>query len=236
MQNPSKTPSKPRIRPWIALRSSVKMLRNPHDLRAAAELALAVDGSCGEQLFQRFAADPRGIRILEEQRAILRLLADRDYLASMPDGSLARAYLDWMDEQGFAAESLQALFEDTRCERATESCDHRLLVANRMRDLHDLWHVVTGYSRDLVGEAALMSFCYQQIGTRIFGLMLPLAIAYVALRSPRALPVVLRAKQRATKADWFAVVDWEGLLHRPLNDVRQELRMGPAPVYDLVPF
>ena len=236
MHSPSKTPSSPRIHPWIALRASVKMLRNPHDLQAAADLALAVDGSCAERLFQRFAADPRGIRILEEQRVILRLLADRDYLASMPDGSLARAYLDWMDEQGFAAESLQALFEDPSCERGRDNCDHRLLVANRMRDLHDLWHVVTGYSRDLVGEAALMSFSYQQVGTRIFGLMLPLIIAYVAVRAPRALPLVLQAKRRARKADWFAVVDWEGLLHRPLHEVREELRVGPAPVYDLIPF
>ena len=38
----------------------------------------------------------------------------------------------------------------------------------RVRDLHDLWHVLTGYGRDPLGEVCLLAFTYAQ--TRLTGL------------------------------------------------------------------
>jgi ubiquinone biosynthesis protein Coq4 len=45
----------------------------------------------------------------------------------------------------------------------------RQRVHDRITDLHDPWHVATGYSRNLVGEFALSSFGYEQLGTRADG-------------------------------------------------------------------
>ncbi len=36
----------------------------------------------------------------------------------------------------------------------------------RLRDMHDLWHVVTGYGRDSFGEACLLAFSYAQTRNR----------------------------------------------------------------------
>lgn len=37
-------------------------------------------------------------------------------------------------------------------------------VSGRMRDTHDLWHVLTGYSGDVLGETALLGFIFAQTG------------------------------------------------------------------------
>ena len=41
----------------------------------------------------------------------------------------------------------------------------------RLRDQHDLWHVVTGYGRDELGELCLLGFTYAQTKNRGVGLI-----------------------------------------------------------------
>ena len=45
------------------------------------------------------------------------------------------------------------------------------LFGERMRDSHDLWHVVTGYGRDTFGEACLLAFTYAQTQNRGLGII-----------------------------------------------------------------
>src|SRR4029078_11371261 len=56
----------------------------------------------------------------------------------------------------------------------------RRWFADRLRDTHDLWHVVTGYGRDLIGEASLLAFTYAQ--TRNPGIGFIVAVAYLKAR------------------------------------------------------
>ena len=48
-----------------------------------------------------------------------------------------------------------------------------LLFANRQRDMHDLWHTLTDYGRDELGEVCLLAFTCAQSPNR--------GIAFIAL-------------------------------------------------------
>ena len=90
--------------------------------------------------------------------------------------------------------------------------------------MHDLWHVVTGFGRDELGEACLLAFTYAQNKNRGVGF-----IAFVgcfklfATYRFNAARSILQAYRIGKGAAWLPEQDWEGLLADELNDVRNQL-------------
>jgi ubiquinone biosynthesis protein COQ4 len=115
-----------------------------------------------------------------------------------------------------------------------DSSPEQALFSARMRDSHDLWHVVTGYGRDLLGESALLAFTYRQ--TRNPGIALIVLVAW--WKAGRALPgaraLIRDAYQRAGRAEWLPGVDWESMLERPLEEVRETLRVERVACYEAI--
>ena len=223
------TPSN-RIRPWEALRAFAKVARNPDDTESGARFVLALQGKRSEENFQRFAADPRGAKILAERRQLIDRLNDREWLASLPKGSLGRAYLHFVETEDLSADGLREIVE--RADPSVQQMDaERLLVHDRVGAMHDLWHVVTGYSRDLVGEVLLVCFTWKQLRTRAFALIIPFAYVFNERQAPGFRALAREALRRGRDAVWLPVQDWEALLERPLDEVRETLGVGRPPAY-----
>jgi hypothetical protein len=91
-------------------------------------------------------------------------LSDRTTLASMPEGSLAHAYLDYLggDDMGSAEYFLEAAGLDEKARRFGWS-DDQLWFVRRMTNSHDLFHVVGGYGRDITGEVGVLCFTAGQV-------------------------------------------------------------------------
>jgi ubiquinone biosynthesis protein COQ4 len=219
------------VRPIEALRGISALFRDPDDTSQVFRIIRAVAGNSMERSFQRFQATETGTTILAEKRALIDRLNDRAYLESLPAGSLGRAYADFTATEDISPDGLVEASSDTP-DSDVADCPERLLFGERLRDMHDLWHVVTGYGRDLIGEAGLLAFTYRQTRNRGIGLIV--FVAY--LRSGREFPqerVLIRdGLRRAKRAEWLPGADWEALLERPLEEVRQTLRVEPVGDYD----
>jgi ubiquinone biosynthesis protein COQ4 len=220
------------IRPREALRALRALLANPDDTTQVFQVIRALSGRSFERTLRRVLADPTGRRILQERRMLLPVLADRARLRALPEGTLGRAYARFMDAEAISPEGL---VEASRSPQPQD--EHRLgpegqVLGERLRDMHDLWHVVTGYGRDLFGEAALLAFTYAQTRNRGIG-----AIAAVGFwrmwrgGAREAAALVRRAWWRGRRAAFLPAADWEALLERPLDEVRRELHIGPPPIY-----
>ncbi len=217
------------IRPWVAARAFVRTFRDDDSTEAGARFVSALDGNNRERNFQRFRRDPMGARILEERRSLVETLSDRDALRALPDGTLGRAYLDFVDTEQISSEGLVEIVRTTST-RSDLDPDRRF-VEERFTCLHDLWHVATGYSRDVVGELALMSFTLVQ--NRIPGFVVFLAFAYAfgESRAPGTRKLIREGWRRGRRAVWLPAQDWEALLELPLEEVHERLGIGPPPVY-----
>ena len=113
--------------------------------------------------------------------------------------------------------------------------EERYWFGARLRDMHDLWHVLTGYNRDLVGEASLLSFTYAQLGNRGIGFIVLVAYLKAGGREvPWARPMIRAAYRRGKAAAWLPGQAWETLLDKPLDEVRRELGVGAPPEYEQV--
>ncbi len=191
----------------------------------------ALSGNTGERLYERFAATAVGERVLREERDILSVLSDREALLQLPDGSLGKTYGEFMTAEQISADGLVEASEEGG--RGPNEDANRSRFGMRLRDTHDLWHVTTGYSRDLLGEASLLAFTFAQ--TRNPGIGLIVAMAFVKSGGlPRARRMIFEAYRRGRKASWLPAVDWEASLARPLDEVRSDLGIGEVPQYEEV--
>jgi ubiquinone biosynthesis protein COQ4 len=214
------------FQPRIALQAAVALLRDPDDLPQVFTIIEALSFDTLSRIAARFEATPGGRALLAGRPDIVTLLADRAWLARLPSDSVGRAYLDFVTRENISAEGIRAA-------AMTGATDARPLPAPldyvfaRMRDTHDLWHVVTGFHGDLLGEVALLSFIFAQ--TRNPSIALILGIGAVKLaRVPGARSLMRAWHAHGRKATWLPSVAWESLLARPLDEVRAELGL-PLP-------
>jgi len=209
----------------------VGQFRDSEDTAAGARFVYALQGKTTERVFRRFRDDPDGARILAERRSIRETLMDRERLRALSPGSLGQVYAAFMDEEGISLDGLDAAIAEPVREVFGEMDAERRLVHDRIVDLHDLWHVATGYSRDMVGEFALLAFGYEQLGNPAYGLSLAAIRPLCALQAPGANALIQEARRRARASSWLPVQDWEGLLAVPLDEARERLGLGPPPAY-----
>jgi ubiquinone biosynthesis protein COQ4 len=210
-----------RLRPLTALRA-VRSLFATGDTRQVFVILRAMRGRSGIRNFRRFAESRTGAAVLKEQRHLLSLLEDHTALRQLPDGSLGRAYLDFMERENLSAETLVAASGNWENDPVPPDA---ALFRTRMREMHDVAHVVTGYGRDQLGELCLLTFMYRQQGN--LGMLMVVAMAWK--RTPKAARKAVReAWRNGRKTRWFAEQDWEGLFARPLEQVRKSLAV-PVP-------
>ncbi len=218
----------PRIRPLEAWRAMRSLLRDPDDTKQVFRIIDALSGRSGERVFERFRKTPTGARVLAEGRDLLATLSDREALLALPEGSLGRTYADFVTREQLSSDGLlQASVEGGR---RLDFGEQRRLVGERLRDMHDLWHVVTGYGRDLAGEAALLAFSYAQIRNRGIGFIVAVAWIKAGREGAHFRRLIEDAYRRGRRSAWLPAADWEALLAKPLTEVRRELQVGEPPV------
>jgi ubiquinone biosynthesis protein COQ4 len=219
-----------RIQPLEAIKAIQILLANPDDTSQVFRIIRALTGNSYERLFQKVLADPQGRQILDEKRDILPLLEDREALRALPDGTLGREYARFLDGEGLDAAGL--VHSSMELADVDFLDDRARVLKDRLRDVHDLWHVVTGYHRDIVGEVALLAFTYAQTGN--WGIAFIVLMASIKLRvegHSDAVGIVWRAYRRGVRARFFPAADWEALLQVPLAEVRRQLRITELPLY-----
>lgn len=231
-----------RFRPLDALRAIRLALRDPDDTAQGVRALGALAGKSIERVMNRFLSTPQGRELLERERGLLEVLVDRERLMAMPEGSFGRTYVEWLVREQISAEGLVAATEAASRGEGEQEGPYFVLGC-RMREMHDLLHVITGYGRDLVGEVGVLAFTYAQ--TKHSGIGFLISVAY--LRSffgrsdqpaadTREAAAAIRAQcregyRRGRRADWIVGADWEALLELPIGEVRQRFRIPEPPVY-----
>ena len=153
-----------RIKPIQAGLAISRLLRDPDDTGQVFKVLEALRGDSLSRALRRMRSDERGQTLLEEQPNIVNALNDREALAALPEGSIGKAYYDFVHAEGLSADGLIASsHEAPRFEKIGQ--DQRWL-GDRLRDIHDLQHVMTGYGRDTLGELCLLSFMTTQVPSR----------------------------------------------------------------------
>lgn len=205
-----------------AFKALARVLRNPEETDQVLVFSNLANAGRRDAGLHMFYDNPAGMKLYTEKRALDSHTIDLEALAALPEGTLGRAYATFMKSHGLTPDVFDGSPEDVRDERAA-------YVIQRMRQTHDLWHVVTNCETDPAGEVALQAFTYAQVRAPSSGLLALLG-TLKSLRYTRAVgPDALELYRMGAAAKPLPVFPWEDHWATPLTEVRRLLGLPETP-------
>ena len=217
-----------------AWRSLQKLLADKEDTRQVFEIMRALNGQSTAKGYIRLLETPEGGRIAFQRREFADRLMDDAWLDSLPAGSVGAHYRDFIRAEDLSAAGLADVSRE-----GIQDVDNPHPYAwfgRRTRDVHDIWHILSGYHRDALGEACLVAISYAQTGGLGWAL-----IAFGAASRARKdkqhpyVKAIWQGYRRGKAAKWMLGEDYERLMAEPLEAARKRLGITPPTIYDSIP-
>lgn len=179
-----------------------------------------------------FLTSERGQLIRASEPSLVEILDDHATLRRLPEGTLAHAYCDFMEREGLSAQGLVDELDKYRTPDQFFN-DQIQWYFHRMRDTHDLLHVLTGYGRDALGEQCVLAFTYSQQPAPAH-LFLGYAGAFEIAKRMKVRAPLFRAVREAQKSGKacprLVEMPIRDLLAMPIEEARRSLNI-PEPHY-----
>lgn len=214
--------SLPPLQRWkIALSALAKVVRDPTQTDQVLVFTTYANAGAIRGRLDRFFADPNGAKLFAEHRTIDSHTIDLDALEALPEGTLGHAYARFLRSRGLTPEVFDG-------EPAAVSDKRTAYVIQRMRQTHDLWHVVTGNDTDPAGEVALQAFTFAQVHAPSSLILAAVGTIKASRAKPTLVRDVVRAFRLGNRAEELAVFPWEDHWATPLTEVRAMLGLAAA--------
>ena len=221
-------------RQWrTAFRALRRLLGDPDATGQVFEIMRALNPPATKRGYLRLIDAPAGARLAYERTELAARLMDRAWLSAFAPGTVGAAYREFvwsenLSADGFVQESQRGLDAEL-----VDAPSPIAWYGRRIRDVHDLWHILSGYGRDPLGEACLVAFSYSQ--TRGLGwLMIALGAAIRSERVPGVRAAIYEGYRNGKRAAWLPSVDYEALMAEPLEAARVRLGIAPPARYRAV--
>ena len=220
-------------RDWrTALDAIKKLMNNGDDTQQVFRIMRALNVGNAPQNYARLIATERGGRIAQDHVELAERFTDPAFVASFAPGTVGAAYRHFLETTGYSADGLVAV---SKLAPDEDDLVHPYAwMGRRIRDTHDIWHVLTGYQADeSLGEAALVAFSFAQVGG--------LGWAFIAgAASLKSLSVtkgtafakaVIEGYRHGRAAKWISGEDYLELLHEPIDAARARLNIKEPVAY-----
>jgi ubiquinone biosynthesis protein COQ4 len=208
-----------------------RLLANGDDTVQVFRIMRALNVGSGPRNYARLIATADGGRIAHERLELAQRFADPAFVAQFAPGTVGGAYREFLEATGYSADGLA---EVSRINDEQDMPHPYAWMGRRMRDCHDIWHVLTGYKADeSLGEACLVAFSYAQLG----GLGWAFIASAASLKSLKVIGNTLFVRavwegyRRGRKARWLIGEDYLQLLHEPIDAARRRLRLETPAAY-----
>ncbi|KAJ8408660.1 hypothetical protein AAFF_G00252950 [Aldrovandia affinis] len=207
----------------LAVGSGLAALQDPYRHDMVAVLGETTGHLALMRMRDRMKKDPEGYSILMERPRIRLSTLDLSRLSSLPEGSLGREYVRFLQDN--------RVTPDSRTEVKFVDDEELAYVMQRYREVHDLLHTLLGMPTSMLGEVAVKWFEAAQTGLPmcIMGAALgPLRLSARRLQ-PLALSLGPWALRSGRRARCVLSVFYERRWEQRLEALREELDIEPAP-------
>lgn len=208
-----------------------KLLADGDDTAQVFRIMSALNVGNSAKNYARLIATSQGGRIACEQVELAERFADTRFVAQFAPGTVGAAYREFLATTGYSADGL---VEVSKISSEDQVAHPYAWFGRRVRDSHDIWHVLTGYKADeSLGEACLVAFSYAQVG----GLGWALIGAAAAVKSLKVTGNTLFAHavwegyRNGRRARWISGEDYLELLAEPIDSARGRLKIATPQAY-----
>ena len=219
-----------KYRPLRAIRNFRMLMKDKEDTAAVFRIFESLPSKDFLPRIAGLVMSETGEHLRATEPYLPEILDDHAALRRTPKGSLAHAYCDFMEAEGLSAAGLVAESDRAGRPRYPDLVEWYI---NRSRDTHDMFHILTGYGRDALGEACVLLFTHGQMpsqGHLLIGYAGAANIKKMAKGTAAPVFGAVREAHRTGKgAPALIAQSIVQLLARPLAEVRAEMRI-PEPV------
>jgi len=225
---------RPRFRPFKALRHFRNLIADKEDTEQVFHIFEALPRSNFVRDAKTFVESDQGKALMQSENYLPTTLDDHDRLKQLPANSVGRAYVKFMESEGLTAQGLVDEYDKFR--NKTQQFDDQIeWYGNRQRDTHDLFHVLTGYGRDPLGEQCVLAFTYGQ-NRNLGNIFIAYAGAFELSRRVKSdapiFAATVEGQRRGKRAGKIADQNIMELLAEPLDAARERLNIGKPTQYD----
>jgi ubiquinone biosynthesis protein Coq4 len=201
---------------WLALRGVIKLLKASDMINAVYDIEDGLKHTRATQLaIADVKSNPEVAKMVQER--YLAPSPNVEFLHHCPPGSLGNTYAIHLDQMGLNPNFYRQVVVE----------DDASYIFLRMRQTHDLWHIVTGFGIDGLGEMELKAFEIAQTRRAMAFVLLGLSVLNGVFKYPEGLGVffdrITNAYQLGKQAKPFLAQKWEEDWEKPLTLWRSEL-------------
>lgn len=217
---------------WTALGAAKKLIANPKDTPQVFVIMESLNGKSNASGYKRLLTTKSGGELAYRQVELAATLSKPENLANFSAATVGHNYKKMMTETGYSANGLA---EASNIEGQRSAAEHpHAWYARRTRDIHDIWHVLTGYSPDEpLDEACLVAFSYAQtkgLGWALIALFKIIDCRRLAFGRLQ-IKAIIEAYRNGKKAKWLPAEDYLSLLQEPLEQARLRLNIQEPIAY-----
>lgn len=206
------------------LKGFVSLMRDPAQTDSVFDVEDGLRHTKAAQLAVEYAKSKPGVAEVFAER-YLAPPPDLAVLTQLPANSLGYAYAAYLLEAGF----------DPDFYRKTEIEDDVTYMFMRLRQTHDIWHVITGFGSDVNAELGLKAFEIAQIHRTLAAMLIAGGLLRTLLKTPEMLDDLLEqiaiGYRMGARAKPLIAQKWEEHWDKPLAEWRRELNLEIATEY-----
>lgn len=210
----------------IGLRALDVLKDDPGNTVYGPLLNASMDSGTYTAMVRELRASAEGRRLLDERPTLQGPDLDLEALSRLPEGTLGREFARY-----FAVNQVQP-FVTTFAIDSDEA-----YLSKRYRETHDLFHVITGYATDVLGEMELQAFVLGNAGVPSAALVLAFSTAmrvktYGTTELRPYLARLAAAYRRGARSRLLLTVAFEEHWQRPVSELSSALCV---PAQDTLP-
>ena len=206
------------------LKGVVTLLRDPAQTESVYDVEDGLRHTKATELAVEYVKSKPNVAALFQERYLAPAVNLEDLL-KLPTESLGYSYAIYIKDSGF----------DPNFYRLLKVEDDRSYFLLRMRQTHDIWHIVAGFSTDVFGELGLKAFELAQTHRTMSAVLIAGGLLSTLFKHPEDLDKLLEqiaiGYRLGAKAKPFFAKKWEENWERPLLEWQQELGIEPTKEY-----
>lgn len=186
-----------------------------------------------EKSRQKFLQNPENVLRLTREKTLSDVLENYQQLSNFPEGSFGREFCEFMSSEEVDYAKFLSNYQKNQPSGLVEETPLAGLMKEHHRwekDVHDIIHVVFGYSRSRFGEGATIATHYFQGGAAGMIVLFLFGSVRVVYKRPSALFTMIRVwidiywRQRGVDLRSYP---FEDNLEKPLEEIRLALGVRP---------
>jgi ubiquinone biosynthesis protein Coq4 len=198
------------------LKGSIGMMLNPEGTQSVFDIEDGLVKSESTCELLRFTARDESVRKLIDER-YLQPVPETERLGQLPKNTLGYKYFYHLDSMGFDPNYYRKIDVESDVE----------YVMMRIRQTHDIWHVMTGFDTHPLGEIALKGVELAQTHRPMAAAICAGGVFRYMLRQPEefgaCLESIVGGYHMGLSAKPLLAMKWEELWERDVEEIRAEL-------------